>query len=778
MDRFAVGRAVPRVEDPRLLRGGGRYLDDILLPGMAFAHVLRSPHAHARVVSVDARRARAMPGVLLVLTDTDWAASGWGDLPVPRDQKLRDGRPGHVAPYPSLPSDRVRWVGDYVAMVVAESAALAADAAEAIEVGYEPVPAVTSARLALQPGAPRVWDDCEDNICFVRAAGDAAAVEAAFARAAHVVCGAFAINRVTAAPMETRACIGQFDPGSGRYTIHAQTQGVHVFRAELAQVMRVPEHRVHVITGDQGGSFGQKTAVFNESPLVLLAAKLTGRPVKWVETRSEAFLGDPDARDNVTEAELALDADGIFLGMRVRTIANIGAHLQQGGANFLNNLGTLAGVYRTPAIHAEVTAVYTHTNPVRAYRGNGRPEAAYVIERLVDLAARRTGIDGVELRRRNMIPPEAMPFRTGLTFTYDSGDFPAVLQACLDLARVDGFASRREESERRGRLRGMGVSYSIERAGTLGFEGAEVRFDRSGAATLLSGSISHGQGHETVFKQLACSRLGLEPEDVDYVQGDSDKVFFGQGTGGSRSATLSGSAFNGALEKVIAKARLLAAHQFGVPAEEVSFTDGVFAAPGTNRTLTIKDVARDSMNPGKVPREMEGGLAATSVYRAEVENYPNGCHVCEVEIDPETGETRVVRYTVVDDVGTVLNPLLLHGQIHGGVAQGIGQVLLEDIRFDEATGQRLTGSFMDYAMPRADQICDIEVDAHPVPTPTNPLGVKGAGEAGCVGALPAVANAIADALAPFGATSIPMPAKPEWIWRAIQTGRAAASGSH
>jgi carbon-monoxide dehydrogenase large subunit len=735
--------------------------------------VLRSPHAHARIRAIDTTRARNAPGVLLVLTGADWKRSGWGDLPVPGGQKRRDGSPMYRSPYPALAQDRVRWVGDYVAFVVAETHAEAADAAELIEVDYEPLPCVTSTADATAPNAPRVWDDCADNICFVHLAGDKAAADAAFARADHIVRHRLVINRVTAVTMEPRGCIGDYDAASGRYTLYAQPQGVHTFRSDLARlVLQVAESKVHVIAGDIGGSFGMKSAIFNEAPLVLLASKLTGRPVKWLSTRSEAFLSDAEARDNVTDAELALARDGTFLGMRVKTIANMGAHLQTGTPNFLNNLGTLAGVYRTPAIHADVTAVYTHTNPVRPYRGNGRPEAAYVIERLVDLAAAETGIDKVELRRRNLIPTEAMPFKTGLTFTYDCGEFEQVLDAGLRRADVAGFAERRADSRKRGRLRGLGISCSIERAGTLGFEGAEVRFDRSGALTLFSGSVTQGQGHETVFKQLVCDRLGVHPDQAEYVQGDTEKVFFGQGTGGSRSATLAGSAFHGALEKITAKARKLAAHLLEVDAAHVSFADGIFSSPKTNRTLAMQDVARAAADPAKLPDAMEGGLTATSVYRADVENFPNGCHVCEVEIDRDTGAVEIARYTVVDDVGTVLNPLLLHGQIHGGVAQGVGQVLMEDICRD-ASGQPMTGSFMDYAVPRAADISAIAVESHPVPTGTNPLGVKGAGEAGCVGALPAVANALVDALSQFGVRHIEMPATPERVWRAVNASRVA-----
>ena len=767
MGEFAVGKSVSRFEDDRLVRGAGSYVDDIILPGMVYGYVLRSPHAHAKIRSIDIEEALAAPGVVLVLTGDDWKKSGWGDLPVPGGYKQRDGGAMYRCPYPALVQGRVRWVGDYVAFIVAQTRSQAADAAELIEVDYESLQSITSTANAVSSGAPRVWDDCPNNICFVSVEGDEAAVDAAFARAEHIIRHQLIVNRVTAVTMEPRGCIGDYDAAKRHYTVHAQPQTAHTFRSDLAtKVLKVPESRVRVITHDVGGSFGMKSPIFNEVALVLLASQLLGRPVKWTGTRSEAFLSDAEGRDNVTDAELALDGAGTFLGMRVKTIANVGAHLQTGTPNFVNNLGSLAGVYRTPAIYADVTAVHTNTNPVRPYRGNGRPEAAYVMERMVEIAATRLGIDAVELRRRNIIPPEAMPFKTGLTFTYDCGEFEKVLDEALSRADVQGFGARRAKSELHGKLRGLGISCTIERAGTLGFEGAEIRFDRSGTLTLFSGSLSQGQGHETVFKQLVCDRLGVHPDGVTYVQGDTDKVFFGQGTSGSRSAALAGSAFHEAMEKILDKGKHLAAHLLGVDAVDVNFMDGVFSTSKNNRTASMQEVARAAADPNKLPQGMEGGLVASSIFKAEVENFPNGCHVCEVEIDPNTGEIAIDRYTVVDDVGTVLNPMLLHGQIHGGVVQGIGQILMEDIRRDDS-GQPLTGSFMDYAMPRASDVCNIEVSSHPVPTRTNPIGVKGAGEAGCVGALPAVSNALVSALSVFGVQHIEMPATPERVWRAI-----------
>src|SRR5271170_5999756 len=768
MGDFALGQPVPRFEDPRLLRGGGRYVDDMVLPRMAFGHVLRSPHAAARIRSIDVRAAKQMPGVLAVLTGADWQEAGWGDLPVPDGMRRRDGAPMYRPRFPALVTDRVRWVGDYVAFVVAETKHQAADAAELIEVDYEPLPAIVSTEGAVAAGAPRVWEDCPDNICFVHEVGDKAAVEAGFARADHVTKRRLVINRVTAAAMEPRGSIGDYNPSDGRYTIYTTLQRTHSYRAELSQILRVPESRVRVVAGDIGGSFGMKSAIYNEVALVLLASKTVGRPVKWTSTRSEAFMGDAQARDNVTEAELALDGGGRFLGLRVKTIAAVGAYPQAGSNAFVANLGTLAGVYRTPSVRAEVTAVYTNTNPVRAYRGNGRPEAAYVIERMVDEAAAEIGIDGIELRRRNMIPPEAMPFKSGLTFTYDCGAFEESLDLALKLADAAGFERRRAEALRGGKLRGFGLSNTIERAAAGGFEAAEIRFDRGGTVTLVSGSITQGQGHETVYKQLLCDRLGIHPDQVHYVQGDTEKVANGEGTGGSRSAALGGSAVYLATEKIVTKAKAIAAHLLGADTGEVAFADGLFTAPRSNRALTVGEIATESFNPPSLPDDMEPGLIAAATFTAKQQNFPNGCHICELDIDRETGEVEILRYSVVDDVGTVLNPLLLEGQICGGIAQGVGQALLENIKFDAGSGQLLTGSFMDYAMPRADDLSAIILKSNPVPTKTNPLGVKGAGEAGNVGALPAVANALVDALSPLGIRHIEMPATSERLWRALR----------
>jgi aerobic carbon-monoxide dehydrogenase large subunit len=768
MGKYALGQSVPRSEDPRLLRGGGRYADDRSMPGMVHGYVLRSPHAHAKINAINTDAAKMAPGVHAVLSGGDWQALGWGDVPGDPPRKLRDGATAFAPPFPALVSDRVRYVGDCVAFVVANSRAQAQDAAELIEVDYEPLPSVTDTARATSDGAPLVWDDAPNNIAFVHLVGDKAAADAAFDKADHVVSKDFVINRVAPAAIEPRACLAYYDAADDRYTMYTTLQHANPYRMNLARIMGVPEAKVRVVSGDIGGSYGMKSSVYNENILSLWAAKVTGRPVKWTSDRTEAFQSDSQGRDNVTTGELALDKDGTFLGMRVKIVGNVGAYVTQAAGGPLTiNLGTLAGVYKTPAIHVDVTAVYSHTTITRPYRGAGRPEAAFVIERLVDLAADELGIDPAELRRRNTIPPDAMPFQTGLTFKYDCGAFEENMDMTLDMADYAGFAGRREEAKSRGKLRGIGMSNTIERAAAAGFEGGEIRFDRSGTATVLSGATNHGQGHETVFKQLVCDRLGLEMDDVHYGQGDTDIVPFGQGTGGSRSATIGGSALLMASDKIIDKAKQIAAHMLEAAIDDIEFEEGVFAIAGTDRQVTITEVAKAAAVPAKLPAGMEPGLMAQAVYTATEQNYPNGCHVVEVEIDRDTGAVDVVAYNVVDDVGTIMNPLLLKGQIHGGVGQGLGQALMEDMRYDPENGQNITSSFMDYCLPRADDFSMIDVKSNGIPTATNPLGVKGAGEAGAVGALPAVTNAVIDALAEFGVTDIEMPATPERVWRAM-----------
>ncbi len=770
MGEYALGQPIPRSEDPRLLSGGGRYVDDVQLPNTARAWILRSPFAHANIKSLDTKAAESAPGVLLVLTGADWKECGWGDLPVGSGRKRPDGSPMFVPPMKPIVTDgRVRRVGDYVAMVVAETENQAKDACELIEVDYEVLPSVTSGKAALADGAPAVFDECPDNICFLHEVGDKDAVDAAFAKADHVTSHKLDITRVMAATMEPRGCTCHYSPFDDTYTLYTTLQGVHPYRATLAQrILKVSESKVRVVAQDVGGSFGMKSPIYAENPLCLLASRKLNRPVKWLGDRSEAFLSDYGGRDNFWEAELALDKDGKFLAMRATSIANLGAYI--GGATpnpAVNNLGTIAGVYTTPCIHLKVTGVLSNTNTMTPYRGAGRPEAAYVIERMIDLAAEELEMDPTELRRINTIPPEAMPFKTGLTFTYDSGEFEKNMDLALEMSDYGTFEERRKQAKANGKLRGIGVSNTIERAAAPGIEAAEIRVDRSGTVTILSGSCTQGQGHETVYKQIVCDKLGLKPEDVSYIWGDTDKVAFGHGAGGSRSATLGGSAVLMATDKIIEKAGKVAAHQLEAAVEDIEFNEGTFAVAGTDKTVSFAAIAKAAVAPATVPDGMEPGLNEQATYTAEIMNYPNGCHVCEVEIDPDTGIVDILKYNVIDDVGTVMNPMLLKGQIQGGIAQGVGQALLEEIVYD-SDGQLVTGSFMDYAMPRAEHMSYMEVKANPVPTKTNPLGVKGAGEAGNVGGLAAVMNAVINALQPLGISHVDMPLSPERLWRTIQ----------
>ncbi len=768
MGEFAIGQSVSRFEDPRLLRGGGRFADDFSLPGMVHGFVLRASVAHARITAINIDAAKKMPGVLAVLTGEDWARSGHDDLPTGNNKMKRPNGEGLYRPrLPALIDDRVRWVGDPVAFVVAETLAEAIDASELIEVSYDPLPAAIGTATVKEPDAPRVWDDCDNNICYVGAFGDAAATEAAFQAADHVISQRLLVNRVTAATMEPRACIGDYDASQDRYTLRMTAQRSFRMRQLVARVMGVAESKVRVLVGDVGGSFGMKGSIYGENILTLFASRAVGRPVKWTSTRSEAFVSDCQARDNVADVAIALDADGTFRGLKLNNVVSVGAYLHSGGeGSAISNLGSFAGVYNFDAIRADVMTVFSNTNPLRSYRGNGRPEAAYFVERIIDIAADELGFDPVHLRRKNLIPDDAFPYKTKLTFTYDCGQFSKTMDMAIDRADYAGFEARRVDARKRGKLRGIGVSFTIEKSASAGYEGAEVRFDRSGTVTILSGAITQGQGHETIFKQLVADTLGLDPDTISYVQGDTDAVFYGEGSGGSRTAALGGSAILEASQKVLAKAHRIAAHLLNVDA--VDYRDGVFTNRQTNETVSIAEVARAAAQPARLPEDLEPGLIGQSVHYSPQASYPNGCHVCELEIDEDTGAVEIVRYTVSDDVGTVLNPLLLKGQIMGGVAQGIGQVLMEDIKFDQESGQLLTGSLMDYPMPRALGLSKFDIVSNPVPTKANPLGVKGAGEAGTVGAVPAVANAIVDALSVLGVKHIDMPTTPYRIWQAMQ----------
>ena len=768
MGEFSIGQSVRRREDPRLLRGQGRYFDDLKLADQLYAAILRSPHAHADIGSIDTRAAQVMPGVQAVLTGGDYRADALGSLPSMAPYKRRDGRPMYLPPRPPIAVGRVMHVGYPVAVAVADTLERARAAAERIIVDYAPRPAVVSALAAAEKEAPQLYDDCPGNEAYLYEAGDKAKTDVAFAGAAHVVEQRLVINRVTANPIEPRGAVGLYDPGTRRYTLHCGFQRPWLFRNDIARTtLNIPESELRLVTGDIGGSYGLRGSVYPEIILMLWAARRVGRPVKWTQTRNEAHISDDDARDNIVDAALALDSEAKFLGVRIRSYGNLGAFVSfRGAMPPVVNIGTVVGTYTTPALHVAVSGMLTNTHCTSPYRGAGRPEASYMIERLVDIAADELKIDPAELRRRNTIPPDRMPYRTPLTFTYDSGRFAENLDRTVRLANWAGFATRRQEAARRGMLRGIGISNTIEQAADPTYETAEIRFDPLGGMTFVTGSISHGQGHNTIQTQMLVDRLGVDPERIKFIAGDTDAVAFGMGTGGSRSTTMSGGAIVAVSAKIIDKAKKLAAHVLEAAEGDVEFKDGRFTIVGTDRAMGIHEVAKSAFQLNKLPPGMEPGLYETATYRAYSGNFPNGCHVCEVEIDPETGATKIVGYWVVDDVGTVINPLLLKGQIMGGIAQGLGQVLMEDKAYDEA-GQVLTGSFMDYAMPRADEFVDVVIEDNPVPTPTNPLGVKGAGEAGTVGSLSAGVNAIVDALSGLGIRHIDTPCTPCRIWQAI-----------
>ena len=771
MGKFGIGQSVRREEDPRLLKGRGLYVNDVNLPNQTYAYILRSPYAHADFRIVDAEAAKAAPGVVAVYDGEDVAADGLGFPGLPAKWKRPDGQPMKYRPQPPLARGRVRHVGDPIAMVIAESLAQARDAAELIDIDFTTLPSITDTAQTVEPDAPRVWDDYPDNIAGLYQAGNADAAEAAIAGAAHVVKRRLVISRVFANYMEPRGALAAYDEREDRITLHADVQYPHRVRQLLAEkIFNIPEQNIRVVARDVGGGFGTKGWQYAEHRLTVWAARKVGRPVKWCADRSEAIQGDEHGRDNVTDAELAFDADGKILGLRVKTIANIGAYLSaiRNLLSVFSNVGTLIGVYNVPAAHVAVTCVHSNTNPTAPYRGAGRPEATYVIERMLDEAARELGIDPAELRSRNMIASDAMPLKTAFGLNYDCGAFVENQAEVLKMSDYAGFAARKAESKARGKLRGIGLANPIERAASPAPDFAEIRFSTDGSATILMGTKSQGQGHETVYKQIVGERLGLDSDALRVVDGDTDRVAFGMGTMGSRSTVIGGSAIYYAAEKIIEKARKIAAHQLEASADDLEFSGGVFKVVGTDREVTLTEVAKASFKPASLPKGMEPGLYETATFVPEQDTYPNGSHVCEVEIDPDTGVVEMLGYWVVDDVGVMINPTIVKGQIHGGIAQGVGQVLMEQIAYDRESGQLLSGSFMDYAMPRADNFCNIEIVANAVPTKLNPLGVKGAGEAGTVGALPAVMNAIMNALAEVGVKNLDMPASPDRVWRAIR----------
>ena len=777
MGEFSIGQSVRRREDPRLLMGRGRYFDDLKLADQLHAAIVRSPHAHADIRSIDTRAALQMPGVHTVLTGQDYEADGLGTMPSMAPYKKRDGSPMYLPHRPAIAISRVMHVGYPVAVVVADTLELARDAAERVEIDYAARPAVVSALDAFEKGAPQLYDDCPNNEAYFYQAGDRAATDAAFARAAHIVEQRMVINRVTANALEPRGVTGEYDRGTGRYTLHCGFQRPWLFRNAIAETtMKIPESQLRLMTGDIGGSYGLRGSIYPEIILMLWAARHVGRPVKWLATRNESHISDDDARDNIVDAALALDKDGKFLGVRIRSFGNLGAYVSfRGAMPPVVNIGTVVGTYTTPALHVAISGMLTNTHCTSPYRGAGRPEASYMIERLIDIAADEMKIDPAELRRRNTIPPSAMPYKTPLTFTYDSGRFEENLDRTMKLADWKGFEARRAAAAKRGMLRGIGISNTIEQAADPTIETAEIRFDPLGGMTFVTGSISHGQGHNTIQTQILVDRLGVDPAAIKFIQGDTEAVAFGMGTGGSRSTTMSGGAIVMVTDKVIAKGKKIAAHILEASETDMEFKDGRFAIAGTDRGMGIHDVAKAAFKLEKLPPGMEPGLYETATYRAHSGNFPNGAHVCEVEIDPDTGVTTLVGYWVVDDVGTVINPMLVKGQIMGGIAQGMGQVLMEDKAYDPQTGQVVAGSFMDYTMPRAHNFCSVTIEDNPVPTPTNPLGVKGAGEAGTVGSLSAGTNAIVDALSVLGIRHIDTPCTSYRVWQAIQQAKRKAS---
>ena len=768
-----MGQPVRRSEDRRFITGAGRYTDDIVLPRQTVGYVLRSPHAHAAIRAIDISAALAAPGVVGIFTGADLERDGIGKIPCVVPLKNRDGSRIKMVEHPLLATGRVRHVGDGVAFVVAESVATAKDAAELIRVDYDILPAVADTARAAEPGSPLVWDDIPNNLCFDWETGNRKVTEAAFARAAHVIELNLVNNRLVANSMEPRGALGAYDAAEDRFTLYTSTQGSHAIRRLLAaSVFRFAEHRIRVVTPDVGGGFGMKLFLYPEHGLVLYAARKLGRPVKWIGERGESFLSDAQGRDNVTRARLALDADLSFLAVDVETTANLGAYLSNFGTFIPTMAGTamLAGVYRTPAAVVRVKGVYTNTVAVDAYRGAGRPEANYALERLVDHAARKLGVAPAELRRRNFIPPEAMPFKTVLGMTYDSGEFAKNLSDALEQADAGSFAARKALSAARGKLRGFGLSAYIEQSGGGFDEMAEIRFDSSGAVTVIVGSQSSGQGHQTAYAQLVADGLGVPFDRVRVHQGDTDIVGFGRGTGGSRSLPVAGNALGMAIRRIVDKGKKIAAHRLEAAEADIEFAGGEYVIAGTDKRVSMIEVAQAAHNPLLLPAEFEPGFDEKAHYLPAAHTFPNGCHVCEVEIDPDTGVTTVLRHVVVDDFGNVVNPMLLAGQIHGGVIQGIGQALIEGCVYDDG-GQLVTGSFMDYAMPRADDVPSVEFSYNVVPCRTNPLGVKGAGEAGAIGAPPAVINAVVDALAGLGIETIEMPATPHNVWRAIRQAR-------
>ena len=779
MAEHGIGASVKRKEDQRFLTGKGHYLDDINRPGQTHAAFLRSPHANAKINKIDTKAAAKAPGVVAVLTGADVEADGLGGVICGWLVNSKDGSPMKAPAHPVIAKDTASYVGDAVAVVIAETAEEAKDAGELIKVDYGVQAAVTAPAAALDKGAPQVHDDAPGNLCYDWALGDKDATDAAFEKAAHVAKVDLINNRLSPNAIEPRAALADYDSGTDSTTLYTTSQNPHVARLVLSAFVQVaPEHKLRVISPDIGGGFGSKIFIYPDEAVVAWAAKKIGRPVKWTSDRTEAFLTDCHGRDHATHAELALDKDGKFLGLRVSTIANMGAYLSTFASCVPTYLyGTLLqGQYTTEAIYCEVKAVFTNTTPVDALRGAGRPEATYVLERVVDVAARETGIDPAELRRRNLIPKDAFPYQTQVALLYDSGNYTGALDSALKLADYKGFDKRRKDAEKRGKLRGIGLSSYIEACGlapsavvgSLGagvglYEAAEVRFHPTGGVTVFTGSQTQGQGHETTFAQLVHESLGVPFDQIEVVHGDTGEIPFGMGTYGSRSAAVGGSAIQVAMDKIIAKGRKIAAHKLEAAETDLEYANGTYSVAGTDKSMTMAEVAFTAYVPHDYPEGVEPGLDENGFYDPANFTFPAGTHVCEVEIDPDTGKVEIVNWSAVDDFGRVINPMIVEGQVHGGVAHGVGQALLEGCVYSDE-GQLLTGSYMDYSMPRADNLPDINAETQETLCPHNPIGVKGCGEAGAIAAPAAAINAVANAL---GTAHIDMPATPGKIWHAL-----------
>jgi aerobic carbon-monoxide dehydrogenase large subunit len=781
---IGIGAAPRRKEDLRFLTGRGNYVADIKRPGMVAGVFVRSPHAHAGIRSIDPVAALAKPGVLAVFSGEDLKAAGVGGLPCGWGITGKGGLPMREPPHPPLAQGKVRYVGDAVAFVVAETIEAARAAAEVVAVDYEVLPAVVGLADALKPDAPPLFDDVPGNLCCDWELGDKTATQAAFGNAVHVARINLVNNRLVGNPMEPRAAIAEYNPATGQYTLWSTSQFPHVVRLLMgAFVLNIPQHKLRVVAPDVGGGFGVKQFHYAEEAVLTWAAAKVGRPLKWVCERSEGFISDAHGRDHVTEAELALDRDGKFLGLRVKTLANLGGYISTFGPNIPTYLygPLLSGVYTTPAIYCEVKLVFTNTVPVDAYRGAGRPEATFVLERLVDIAASEMGLDKAEIRLRNMIAKDAYPYQTPVLVQYDSGDPKGCLEKALSLADWAGFPGRRSASNQSGKLRGIGLSTYVEAcglapsriAGRLGargglYESATVRVHPTGQVTVLIGTHNHGQGHETTFAQIVSDKLGVPFENIDVVFGDTDRVQFGMGTYGSRSLAVGGAALSKASDKIIVKGKKIAAHLLEANEADIEFTQGIFAVAGTDRKKTFAEIALAAYVPHDYPLEvLEPGLEEQAYYDPINFTFPGGAHIAEVEIDPDTCVAKLLNYIAVDDVGTVINPMIVAGQLHGGIVQGVGQALFENCVYDETSGQLLSGSFMDYCMPRADNLPKMTVEVHSTPCTHTPMGVKGCGEVGTIASPAAVINAIVDALAHLGVSHIDMPATPNRIWRVI-----------